>query len=90
MHVNDGRGGEVGEAERGGKRKAVTATMLATIPLGTPAVHLPFKGFGNRVLQSLVCGSPNPPRFNKRCMHVVYAQTKRGILSTVPWLSEEG
>ncbi len=42
--------------------------MLATIPRGTPAVHLPFKGFSNRqaqhssrVLQSLVCGSQPPP-----------------------------
>ena len=67
MHVNEGRGGEVAEEEGGGKRKTATATMLATIPRGTPAVHLPFKGFSNRqalhssrVLQSLVCGSQDP------------------------------
>lgn len=67
MHVNEGRGGEVGEEEGGGNLKTATATMLATIPRGTPAVHLPFKGFSNRqaqhssrALQSLVCGSQIP------------------------------
>lgn len=51
----------------GGKRKTATATMLATIPGGTPAVRLSFKVFSNRqaqcssrVLQSLVCGSQDP------------------------------
>lgn len=67
MRMSDGWGGEVEGRGGGGKRKTATATMLTTIPGGTPAVHLPFKGFGNRqaersggALQSLVCGSQAP------------------------------
>lgn len=64
-----GEGRRGGRRRGGGKRKTATATMLATIPGGTPAVHLPFKVFGNRqaqhssrALQSLVCGfqAPHP------------------------------
>lgn len=67
MHVNEGRGEECGWGGGGGQRKTATATMLATILRGAPAVHLPFKGFSNRQaqrssrsLQSLVCGSQAP------------------------------
>lgn len=71
--------------------------MLVTIPGGTPAVHLPFKGFSNRqaqrssrALQSLVCGSQAPHRsqppswVNRHCMHVLYAQTKKVFFQLRP------
>lgn len=85
------RGGRRG----GGKRKTATATMLATIPGGTPAVHLPFKGFSNRQaqrssreLQSVICGSQassQPPSWvNGHCMHVLYAQTKKVFFQLRP------
>lgn len=59
-----GEGRKGGGRGGGGKRKTATATMLATIPGGMPAVRLPFKSFStrqaqrsSRVLQSFVCGS---------------------------------
>lgn len=89
------RGGRRGG---GRKRKAVTATMLATIPLGTPAVHLPFEGFSNRqaqhsnrVLQSLVCAPPHPESISAVCMLCtlrqkgVFFQLCPGSLKRVKW-----
>lgn len=73
------------------RRKTATATMLATIPGGTPVVHLPFKGFSNRraqcssrALQSLVCGSqatlphlsPPPESIGTVCMFCMLRQKR--------------
>lgn len=83
-----GRGGGGG----GGRRKTATATMLAAIPGGAPAVRLPFKGFSETdkpsaavaaaaaaELQSLIFGSRAPSESIGTVCVFRTAQTKKAF-----------
>lgn len=90
MHVNDGKGGEEGEEEEGvEKRKTATTTILAVIPEGTPAVHLPFKSFSTDRHGTEADNYKAPPCQSKQCACSVRTD-KKGFLSTAPWLYEKG
>lgn len=61
MHVNDGKGGEEGRERVEKKRKTATTTILAAIPEGTPAEHLPFKKLQRRQAQHRSRQLQSPP-----------------------------
>lgn len=78
----EGRRGGRGE---GGveKRKTATTTILAVIPEGTPAVHLPFKSFSTD-RHSTEADDYKPPHVNRNSVLVLFAQTKKGFFQLRP------
>lgn len=98
MRMSDGAGrdrGGRGGGGGGGRRKTATATMLAAIPGGAPAVRLPFKGFSETdkpsaavaavaaaaaaELQSLIFGSRAPSESIGTVCVFRTAQTKKAF-----------
>lgn len=88
MHVNDGKGGEE-RREQVEERKTATTPILAAIPEGTPAVHLPFKSSSTDRHNTEADNYKAPPCQSKQCACSVHAD-KKGFLSTAPWLYEKG
>lgn len=74
-----------GEEEEGGRKKgkAATTTILAAVPEGTPAVHLPFKSSGTD-RHGTEADDYKAPRVNRNSVRVLFAQTKKGFFQLRP------